>query len=386
MKKRYETLYHVDAKGNYRVWWMEQDGERYRMASGLEGGQITYSMPTVAEAKNVGRANATTAVQQATAEIVAAYKHKLKRKYSTTKDTAKRHNFVAPMLAQTWDEKQVKVRGLGHRVAQDFRWLVQPKLDGVRCLFGRHGHNSREGEPFFTVQHVMNELAPVLKRFNVVIDGELYNHEYKEDFNSLISMIKTQKESKLTPAVMDLIRSKVQFHVYDVFFPDKPHLTFAERYKFICGMFHHFQFNMIKKVPTFWVQRHQFETMRGRFFENGYEGIMYRDPLLPYEAKRSKALYKDKGEFITEEFPVLDILPGTGNWAGMAKTALLQLPNGKTGKGTFAGSREVNIERLRNKRKYIGGLARVDFQNYTPDGQLRFPSIKHLYGTARRTL
>lgn len=386
MKKRYETLYHLDAKGATRVWWMEQDGPHFRMASGIEGGQITYSKPTLAVAKNVGRANATTAVQQATAEIVAEYKHKLARKYSTTKETAKRHNFVAPMLAQTWDEKQVMARGLAYRQADDFQWAVQPKLDGVRCLFGRHGHNSREGKPFFTVQHLTTELVPVLRRYNAVLDGELYNHEYKDDFNALISMIKTQKEDKLTPDVMARLQSTVQFHIYDVFFPDRPDMVFRDRRKWIAAMFAQLKFQMIKQVMTFYVQRVQFENMRGRFFENGYEGIMYRDPNLPYETKRSKALYKDKGEFITEEFPVLDILPGTGNWAGMAKTALLQLPNGKTGKGTFAGSREVNTERLRNKRKYIGGLARVDFQNYTPDGQLRFPSIKHLYGTAVRTL
>ncbi len=380
-RETYPTLYHIDSKGKTRVWWITRQGREYRTHAGIEGGQIVVSAPTVAQPKNVGRANATTAVAQAKAEIQSAYEHKTARKYSYARETASRHNFVAPMLALSWDAKVMKNR------PAYYLWYAQPKLDGIRSLFGRHGNSSREGKPFSTVAHIESEpnLIRVLARHNAVFDGELYNHEYKDDFDSLVSLIKTQRIDRLTAEAMANIRAKVQFHVYDVFFPENPDMLYLDRARWLRAMFKNLKFRTLRYVPTIPIQAASIPNVHGRFIQNGYEGLMIRDPRMPYETKRSKGLYKFK-DMQTDEFEILDILPGTGNWAGFAKVAIVRLKNGKTCEATFSGSREKNAERLRNRRKYIGCMATVRFQNYTPDGKLRFPVVLTIHDGRRRTI
>ena len=60
--------------------------------------------------------------------------------------------------------------------------------------------------------------------------------------------------------------------------------------------------------------------------EEGYEGQMIRQDA-PYECKRSKTLPKRK-EFITEEYDVVRVEEGNGNWTGYAKRFILAMPNG----------------------------------------------------------
>ena len=59
------------------------------------------------------------------------------------------------------------------------------------------------------------------------------------------------------------------------------------------------------------------DKMYGEYTEAGYEGQMVRQNTA-YECKRSKNLLKRK-EFITEEFEVVNVEEGNGNWSGYAK-------------------------------------------------------------------
>ena len=66
--------------------------------------------------------------------------------------------------------------------------FIQPKLDGVRCYISKHGAFSRNHKSFMNVAHILKELKPLLKKFpNLILDGELYNHDYKDNFNKIIS-------------------------------------------------------------------------------------------------------------------------------------------------------------------------------------------------------
>ena len=60
-----------------------------------------------------------------------------------------------------------------------------------------------------------------------------------------------------------------------------------------------------------------------------------------YENKRSKNLLKRK-EFITEEFDVIEVLEGSGNWAGYAKHFVLT-----DGTETFKSGVRGNQETLK---------------------------------------
>ncbi len=83
------------------------------------------------------------------------------------------------MLAHKFDDK---------RVDWSQPVYIQPKLDGVRCLFTKDGAYSRAGNKFMNIAHIELRLIPFFKQHpDVILDGELYNHELKNDFEKIIS-------------------------------------------------------------------------------------------------------------------------------------------------------------------------------------------------------
>ena len=82
---------------------------------------------------------------------------------------------------------------------------IQPKLDGVRCLFTAEGAFSRAGNQFMNVEHIEHDLKPVFNKYpNLILDGELYNHGLKNDFekNSGKSIVDFFREYKINPLHM----------------------------------------------------------------------------------------------------------------------------------------------------------------------------------------
>ena len=121
---------------------------------------------------------------------------------------------------------------------------IQPKLDGVRCLIQAnklpyevgdpHGGGfevkaySRTSKEWKNIKHILDELVPFFNKYpNVILDGELYNHDLRNDFESIISMVRKQK-----PHTTERLKSHthVQFHCYDIVREDIP---FNERNYFI---------------------------------------------------------------------------------------------------------------------------------------------------------
>ena len=97
-----------------------------------------------------------------------------------------------PMLAYPVSDKPI-----------DYKKVVymQPKLDGVRCLIQYERRTkpredvvvaySRNGKEWKNINHILEELKPFFqKNPDVVLDGELYNHVFKDDFESIISMVR----------------------------------------------------------------------------------------------------------------------------------------------------------------------------------------------------
>ena len=113
---------------------------------------------------------------------------------------------LKPMLAHKFNDS---------RVDWSLPVYIQPKLDGVRCLFTKDGAYSRTGKEFMNVSHLRTTLLPFFKQYpDVVLDGELYNHKLKRDFEKIISLVRKQK-----PTADDRLDAQhlVQFHVYDYF-------------------------------------------------------------------------------------------------------------------------------------------------------------------------
>ena len=358
---KYPTLYNIDENNNVRVWWMETEMEKYRTVSGIEGGAMVESEWTVAEPKNVGRANETTAIEQADLEVRSKYKKKKEQKYSEEREQASRSNILQPMLAHGWkdikNKEQMVVSGV----------FSQPKLDGIRCLVSASGMMSRTGKPIVSCPHIRNQLDDFFSQFpNITLDGELYNHDLNDDFNTIASLI-TKK--KADASHFEKTQSLVEYHVYDIIGLDA---TFTERSDFMktiewIGPLRMVQTTYINDMDTL-------DSMYGDYMSNGYEGQMIRSPNSRYQHKRSKDLLKRK-EFQDEEFHLTGIQEGKGNWSGYAKVA--NCYDSKNDVHFSAGIRgtQDQMRQLLNEvnegKKYTSVTIR--YQNKTPDGIPRFP-------------
>lgn len=367
-------LYKKNVNGSTQVWWAEVRGGEYRMHSGQDGGKITTSAWTVAEPKNVGRANATTAAEQAKLEVAAAYELKKKRGYRESVDAAQGLTRFTPMLAHPYDKYADRVTAA---FDQSRAVAIQPKLDGIRCIATAQGLFSRAGNPLLAVPHIHEALAETFKMHpQLILDGELYNHEYREDFPALVSLIKKQK-----PNAEDLKASRagVQYWVYDCALPTKA--TTTTRQEYLDRVLPNG--GCIRRVDTSHVLSQKgLENAHAANLARGFEGSMIRMVDANYEQKRVATLLKYK-PWKDAEFEVLGIEAGVGNGAGYAKTALLRMPNGKEGSASVMGTREYCQSVLKQCASLIGGEATVEFFDYTPEGKLRFGRVKVFHGKKR---
>ena len=115
--------------------------------------------------------------------------------------------------------------------------FIQPKLDGVRCViqsedFQHHGKvikaYSRTGKEWKNIRHILQELVPFFKKYpKVILDGELYNHDLRDNFEKIISLVRKTK-----PTLEDRLDAEelTQFHCYDIIDEELP---FDQRNEFI---------------------------------------------------------------------------------------------------------------------------------------------------------
>ena len=90
-------------------------------------------------------------------------------------------------------------------------------------------------------------------------------------------------------------------------------------------------------VDTHWAgNSEEIDDLYGQYTSEGYEGQMIRQDTA-YQPKRTKDLLKRK-EFITEEYKVVEVHEGQGNWAGYAKRLTLQMEDGRTFSSGIRGS------------------------------------------------
>lgn len=369
------TLYKLDTKGKVREWRMEVDGNQYRTIAGLQSGNQVTSGWTTAEAKNVGSSNEKTPAEQAIAEVESQYKKKLSGEYhenmSTISEGAK---FFKPMLANKWEKRKDKIN-----YADDV--FVQPKLDGIRCIANRDGVWSRTGKPIVSIPHIVEILAPLFEAYpDAVLDGELYNHDLKEDFNSIVSMVRKAK-----PEAEDIAKSAemVQYHVYD--FPGWIDNSFHVRSAELARLVDEFDLGeIVKFVPTVLVRNEdEVDIAYGGYLELGYEGGIIRLNG-PYDQKRSNSLIKRK-DFEDAEFTITRIEEGRGNWAGVAKRVFFTNDQGECGEcgAGLKGSKSYAKHVLDNAASYIGKQVTIQFFTRTPDLVPRFPIAKVLHEDKR---
>ena len=367
-------LYKRDTTGKVREWTMQygynldktQAGTR--TISGLQDGKKVTSEWFITEAKNVGRANATTNITQAKFEAQAEFDKRIEKEYFEDINDIDSYVAFKPMLAHDFTKTPVT------------KGYTQPKLDGIRMVVNSRGLYSRSNKPIVAVPHIENLLKEFIKKFpTVTLDGELYNHALKDNFQKITSLVR--KTVNIGEEELAESAELVQYHVYDMFDSANPDMIFTDRIEWLADNLPIGDNNgSVQIVETnFAHDAEDIDKLYGEYTTAGYEGQMIRQDT-PYEFKRTKNLLKRK-EFITEEYKVVEIQEGNGNWAGYAKRFILELADGTQFSSGVRGSQDKLAELLKNKDNVNWATCR--YFELSNDGVPRFPVVID-YGTGER--
>ena len=387
MTKTLQTLYKVDTKGKLREWTMHIDGASFYAVKGLVDGKKTQDKATTTIAKNVGRSNETTPEGQAELQAQAKFQKKLDSGYALNEIDAQKKKFYEPMLAHNFKDRQDELVG-------NYPVYSQPKLDGIRCIVRKEDDKligrTRNGKEIECIPHILKSLNGFfLAHPKAILDGELYNHDLRDNFNKITSLVRKQKPIKSASMTDKAFAKKqteyqerlaeaedtIQYHVYD-----------APRINDVINENQSFDFRIDELKAKLMTNKHivlvetnevyslgNLNSLYEQYLEQGYEGQMVRKSLSKYDNKRSTSLLKRK-EFIDAEYKVVDIDLGNGNRSGTAKNLVCYCPKTNTTfNSNIKGSFEYLKEIYDNRKDYIGKLATIKYFQLTPDGIPRFP-------------
>ena len=267
---------------------------------------------------------------------------------------------------------------LAYKVGKkDIDWsekvFLQPKLDGVRCVFTRHGAFSRTGKQFKNVAHIEEDLADFFKKNpDTILDGELYNHELKNDFEKIISLVRKTKPTNEHRAEAEQF---VQYHVYDTIatFPLAP--NYQIRYDFLARCLPIARsITLIKNTVV--DNYDEAKMLHNVHLAKGYEGSILRLNK-PYEQKRSYNLQKFK-DFSDTEATIVGYVEGKGKRIGTLGKFLMIDDDGvefgcPPGKG-YTYKDLANM--LANINNYIGKRATFTYFERTKANSYRHPLFK----------
>lgn len=387
------TLYKKNNTGSLQFWNISVEqgcgpaGSEMRGIVVTEYGQLGTDSPQrtedeISKGKNTGKKNATTAVQQAEAEALAKWEKQKKKGYVETKEAAEAGELdelieggALPMLAESYLDVLYDMRP-GHENDPPvitktkeskkikFPALMQPKFDGIRCIAivkdGKCTLWSRTRKAIHSVPHIVAAIEEHVKG-DVILDGELYNHMYKNDFEKIVSAVRKDEpseESKL-----------VHYHIYDII-NDQP---MNQRVATLASTVP-FQLPLVPVQTVTVVDGGDLEfffAMR----KAGYEGAMIRNMNALYVPKRSMDLQKLK-EFHEDEFKIVGIEEGKGKLQGHVGAFNCVTKEGVDFKAKLEGDTGYLKKCFEDHSLWQGKQMTVVYQGFGINRRPRFPVAK----------
>ena len=274
---------------------------------------------------------------------------------------------IKPMLAHKLNESKID-------------WskpvYMQPKLDGVRCLFTKDGAFSRTGKQFMNIRHIEDSLKSFFKEYpEMVLDGELYNHELKNDFEKIISLVRKQK-----PGTIERYEAMkmIQYHIYDytnILMNDVVNYKYRLN-QLTCSDIYddYIKYVSTKRVATPAMSK----VIHQENLDLGYEGSILRTDT-PYKHGRSWGLMKFK-DFHDAEATIVNYQEGKGKRTGTIGKFIMQDDDGNIfgcppGKGyNYTDLKWI----LKDIHKYMGQRATFTYFERTKAGSYRHPLFKTL--------
>ena len=256
----------------------------------------------------------------------------------------------------------------------DYPAFIQPKLDGVRCLFTAKGAVSRANNQFMNVQHIEQALKPFFaKNPTAILDGELYNHGLKDDFEKIISLVKKRKP---TDADRAEAAELVQYHMYDV--ASMTIATYTDRNLFLLAEPSFRNSSILDVTPTrLATDFDDAQKFHAKNLKLGYEGSIYRTPSGKYKGTRSWDLMKFK-DFHDAEATIIGYEIGKGKREGtLGKFIMQDYEGNKFGCPPGKGYNYKDLANmLENIHDYIGQYATFTYFERTKAGSYRHPHYK----------
>ena len=280
-------------------------------------------------------------------------------------------NHFQPMLAHKFDNK---------RVDWSQPVYIQPKLDGIRCVMKADGCYSRNGKKFMNVQHLYTKTIKELFKVNplLVLDGELYNHDLKDNFEKIVSLVRKQKP---TAEHRKEARKFIQYHVYDYVMAVNNKLNLLEsdmnRYSkrsaaLTCTDMYG---KHIRFVPTTRVHDlKQAKFAHQRYLDEGYEGSILRLDGA-YKCGRSFDLMKFK-DFSDTEAKIVSWVEGKGKRRGTIGKFIAVDSDGVRFGMPVMDKFEYLQKNFKAMQDWVGRTATFTYFERTRAGSYRHPLFK----------
>ena len=367
VNKDFPTLYISTEDGKTRFWkiWISNNKNKneatIRTEYGIVGGKIVKPKPKIVAHKGI-----ITSLEKAMTMAKAKHKERIKKGYSTNKNTkVKKTDVVLPMGSH-------KIEDHKHRII--YPAMVQKKLDGYRCIAHTLSNGSgeielltRRGREYYHLENIREDIAKIKEiqeNHGLYLDGELYNHNLLlRDIGSIVRKQHVDKN--------DMERMKlVKFYVFDMFDVSDKELTFKERYDFLKKVFKKYKFKYLELVKCYPVKNYEeIEKYYEKFISEGFEGVVVKNLGGIYEYnKKSYNVLRTK-EFKKGEFKIVGAKEGSGSQKG---AVIWQIECSGNSGGTFWGNPVGSIEERRklykNYKKYLGKCAVVKFWELDKDG------------------
>jgi DNA ligase-1 len=357
---------------------------------GVVGGKIVSIEKVIKSGKNIGKKNETTPNEQALLELNSIAQKKIEGGYKPTKNSD----------AVTIDIKKNKVQistapvPMTAYVANDHikkisnqKLYIQYKYDGFRCIYDIKLKKlySRSQKEFVSLPSLVEYLANSIPKnypFDF-LDGELYSHNLSfEKISSIVASRKTIPDIET--------QEMIKFVAFDTFTIGDTS-TFEVRYNTLINSqidtllskSSSTTSNRLEIAPLYVIEPQIFIDPTLPQLKNnlqsaetaGYEGIMIRLNK-PYEHRRSYSIYKLKSFFDMEGECIG--FKEEENKYGVLGAVIFKLSNGITVEGRPAMTVEEKAEIWNNKKKYLGKMGTLKYQELTnATGAPRFPVFTH---------
>lgn len=281
----------------------------------------------------------------------------------------------------------------------DSNWVIEHKLDGVRCLCVINSVDdiqfySRKGKDFTTLGKLKGTIKCLIKEgkcpTNVVLDGEVcsIDENGNEDFKSIMKEIKRKDYTMNNPMyiLFDIIP-------LDDFNSGYSKQTYKDRLNRLNSIFGVDKHDCIRMVEFEDYTVDNFKKWKQFVFDKNWEGLILRKDV-PYEATRSSNMVKVK-EFYDAEYVVKDVefggdativVDGKAQRIECIKRLIIEHKGNLVGVGSGL-SQEQRIDFNKHPEHIIGKTITVRYFEETTDENgnpsLRFPTLKYIYENER---